>query len=147
MSQTSPTRGNGTQPAEFGELPARDVDAGAESTLARVRELLFGEAVKAQESRTAALEARARADVERVEKALQSRLKALEDDFEERVEAMREEMSERVTKEVRRLEEQLERHGTDKVERADLRGLLSDLADRIGGLGASPPSEPERGKS
>ena len=146
MSQTSPTRGKGTKSAEFGDLPAPGGSAGAEATLARVRDLLFGEAVRAQESRTAALEAQARSEVDRVEKALQARLKRLEDDFEKRVDAMRKEMSDRVTNEVARLEKQLDRHGADKVERADLRGLLSDLADRIGG---PPPSagDAENGES
>jgi hypothetical protein len=90
-------------------LPHSDSDA---TELQRVRDLLFGATSRAQSSR-----------VDSVEAALTNRLEALEVSFGERLKA-----AEAQVREDFRLDE----HGTRKVERADLRSMLADLADRIG---------------
>lgn len=99
-------------------LPHSDSDA---TELQRVRDLLFGATSRAQSNR-----------VDSVEAALTNRLEALEVSFDERLKAAEAQVREDFRSEVAKLTSRLDEHGTRKVERADLRSMLADLADRIG---------------
>lgn len=109
--------------------PASETSAGAAATLHRVRDLLFGETVRAQENKTAALETLVASEVARVTSIFEARLEGMKSDLKAEMEAHRKEVRGELDEARRRLDGQ----GRDKVERADLRALLSDLADRVGG--------------
>ena len=120
--------------AEGRSVPGKDAphapSSGAEpeSTIDRVRDLLFGEARRAQEDRTAALEAYVASEIGRVTSAFEARLERVKAEAASEREGLRADFK----GEVAALRDRLDGHGRDKVERADLRSLLTDLADRVG---------------
>lgn len=125
QTTTSP---NGSQEA-FGTLPD-DSESGStiepnpsadSQTLHRVRDLLFGEASTALNQR-----------VENLENSVMQRLASMEREFEERVKAAEVELRTELKAEVTALAAKLDDQHDRKVERADLRSLLSDLAERVG---------------
>ncbi|QDV07095.1 hypothetical protein Poly30_26140 [Planctomycetes bacterium Poly30] len=99
-------------------VPHSDSDA---KDLQRVRDLLFGATSKAHASR-----------LDSVESALSARLTELEKDFQQRLQNVESQVRADFRAEVTALTARLDEHGTRKVERADLRSMLADLADRIG---------------
>ncbi|MEM8713937.1 MAG: hypothetical protein AAGG01_23580 [Planctomycetota bacterium] len=128
QEEQSSTSSSGSKEA-FGTLPddsesasTPDSHSSADAqTLHRVRELLFGEASSALNQR-----------VENLENSVMQRLASMEREFEERVKSAEVELRSEFRAEVTALAAKLDDQQDRKVERADLRSLLSDLADRVG---------------
>lgn len=102
-------------------VPPRDRDS---ADLQKVRDLLFG-------SQTQELEAQAQR-LEQLEERFAERLGSLEEDFARRLKASEAGIRDEMRSEVAAIAARLDEHGSRKVERSDLRSMLSDLANRIG---------------
>lgn len=105
-------------------VPHSDHEATAEAEakdLQRVRDLLFGATSRAHAARLGA-----------VESELADRLTALEKDFQQRLKDVEAQVRADFRADLAALTARLDEHGTRKVERADLRSMLADLAERIG---------------
>ncbi len=99
-------------------VPHADQDA---KDLRKVRDLLFGATAQAHVDR-----------MDAAEKAMAERMETMEREFQERLDTMEASVRADLKSEVASLVSRLDDHGTRKVERADLRSMLADLADRIG---------------
>ena len=99
-----------------------------QADLDKVRDLLFGrqsqqhsQDIEAQSERLAALEAN-----------FTERLSALDTQFSKQLRNAEQELRSELQAEVAAIVARLDEQGTRKVERSDLRSMLSDLATRIG---------------
>lgn len=123
---------NGADQPEQGaaQQPARsDAQAAPEAaeTLARVRDLLFGEAQRSQEQRTDDVERRLRDLVAAAEARLADGMRSARQELEEEARALRERVG--------ALEVELARHGRAHLQRESLAADLEALARRLRGGG------------
>ena len=96
--------------------------------LEKVRDLLFGSQAK-QHERDLQLQAER---LEQLESRLSDRLGAMEKEFATKVRDIEATLRDELQFEVAAIVARLDEQGSNKVERSDLRSMLSDLANRIG---------------
>ena len=119
----SGSKSTGDTPVRFGRIENDDSD-----DLQKVRDLLFGSQSKQHEQDLQAQSTR----MGQVEAQFLERLGTMEEQFTSRLKSIEASIREELQTEVTAILARLDDHGTRKVERSDLRSMLSDLANRIG---------------
>jgi flagellar biosynthesis regulator FlaF len=99
-----------------------------QADLDKVRDLLFGSQAKQHEQQIEAQSSR----LAQLEASFAQSLAALEDQFSKQLRASEASLRDEMQSELQSILTRIDEQGTNKVERADLRSMLSDLASRLG---------------